>query len=145
MKAPHLDEFDYTPAPTQDDLSALTAILNQANTAAGWPNANYQEVGFFLRDDQGAAIGGLSGYLLYDWLFVQFLAVPESLRGQGLGERLLSRAEQFARHHGGIGMWLDTFAFGPVRYYEKLGFTVVGLIEDHPLGSRRLFLQKRFS
>lgn len=145
MAAPPSTEFHYTPTPTHDDLSALAAILNQANTAAGWPNANYQEVGFFLRDDHGKAIGGLSGYLLYDWLFVQFLAVPESLRGNGLGERLLSRAEQFARHHGGVGMWLDTFEFGPVRYYTKLGFTVAGSIEDHPLGSRRLFLQKRFS
>ncbi len=138
-------EFHYTSAPSYEDLSALTAILNQANTAAGWPHANYREVGFFLRDDQGTAIGGLSGYMLYDWLFVQFLAVPESLRGQGLGEGLLGRAEQFAREHGGIGMWLDTFEFGPVGYYAKLGFAAVGSIEDHPRGSRRLFLQKRFS
>lgn len=145
MTAPPLPEVHYTSTPAHEDVSALTAIIGQANTAAGWPNANYQEVGFFLRDDQGRAIGGLSGYLLYDWLFVQFLAVPESLRGQGLGERLLSYAEEFARRHGGVGMWLDTFAFGPARYYAKLGFTVVGSIEDHPRGSRRLFLQKRFS
>jgi GNAT superfamily N-acetyltransferase len=145
MTASSSAEFHYTPRPTHGDLSALTAILSQANTAAGWPNANYQEVGFFLRDNQGKAIGGLSGYLLYDWLFVQFLAVPETLRGQGLGERLLGRAEQFARDHGGVGMWLDTFEFGPVTYYEKLGFSEVGSIQDHPPGSRRLFLQKRFS
>lgn len=145
MRAPHSPEIHYTPTPADDDLSALTAILNQANTAAGWPNANYQEVGFFLRDAQGKAIGGLSGYLLYDWLFVQFLAVPENLRGKGLGERLLGDAEQFARQHGGLGMWLDTFEFGPVSFYTRLGFKVVGSIEDHPLGSRRLFLQKRFT
>lgn len=143
MTAP--PEFHYTPAPTPADLSALTEILTAANTAAGWPHANYQEVGFFLRDAHGTALGGLSGYLLYDWLFVQFLAVPEALRGKGLGERLLRCAEQFARQHGAIGMWLDTFAFGPVNYYAKLGFTVVGAIDDHPRGSRRVFLQKRFS
>lgn len=145
MTAPPMPSLHYAPAPTHDDISALTTILNQANTAAGWPNANYQEVAFLLRDDEGTTIGGLSGHMLYDWLHVQFLAVPESLRGKGLGERLLSRAEQFAREHGGVGMWLDTFEFGPVAYYARLGFTVVGSIEDHPLGSRRIFLQKRFS
>ena len=34
MTAPPLDEIHYTPTPTHDDLSALTAILTQANTAA---------------------------------------------------------------------------------------------------------------
>ena len=140
-----LPKLHYTSMPSQDDLSALTAILGRANAAAGWPNANYEEFGLFVRDDQGSAIGGLSGYLLYDWLFVQFLAVPEGLRGRGLGEHLLSEAEQFALQRGGIGMWLDTFEFGPVAYYTKLGFTLIGTIEDHPPGSRRHFLQKRFS
>lgn len=135
----------FTSTPSDEDLTALTAILNAANTAAGWPDANYQEIGFFLRDDDGKAIGGLSGYLLYGWLFVQFLAVPENLRGAGLGERLLDEAERFARAQGGVGMWLDTFAFGPVDYYARLGFSTFGAIEDHPPGSRRLFLQKRFS
>ena len=145
MTAPPMTEIHYTPTPSHDDLSALTAILGQANTAAGWPNANYKEVGFFVRDDHGKAIGGLSGYMMYDWMFVQFIAVPEGLRGQGLGERLLSRAEEFARQHGGVGMWLDTFEFGPLSFYTKLGFTVFGSIGDHPRGSSRVFLQKRLT
>ena len=118
-----LPKLHYTSMPSHDDLSALTAILGRANAAEGWPNANYEEFG----------------------LFVQFLAVPEGLRGKGLGEHLLSKAEQFALQRGGIGMWLDTFEFGPVAYYTKLGFTLIGTIEDHALGSRRHFLQKRFS
>jgi GNAT superfamily N-acetyltransferase len=139
-----MPEFYYTPAPQPDDVAALTDILNKSNAAAGWPDAGYEEFGYFLRTENGEAVGGISGYILYDWLFVQFLAVPERLRGKGIGGALMSRAERLARERGAIGMWLDTFEFGPADYYAKLGFTVVGAIEDHPAGSRRIFFQKRF-
>lgn len=137
--------FHYSPKPHASDLAPLTDIIHASNVAAGWPDAKYEEFGFFLRDQTGAIAGGISGYLLYDWLFVQFLAVPEDMRGQGIGSALLNRAEELARNRNAVGMWLDTFAFGPADYYSSLDFTVVGAIEDHPPGSRRIFFQKRFA
>ena len=35
--------------------------------------------------ESGQMIGGLWGRTVYDWLFVEFLFVPEHLRGRGLG------------------------------------------------------------
>ena len=71
------------------------------------------------------------------------LHVPEALRGQGIGSELMRRAESFCREQGLAGIWLDTFHFQARPFYEKLGFTVFGTIEDHPAGSRRYFLSKR--
>lgn len=142
---PEMPAFHYSPRPQPDDLASLTDIIQASNVAAGWPDAKYEEFGFFLRDQTGAAIGGISGYLLYDWLYVQFLAVPERMRGQGIGSALLNRAEELARDRNAVGMWLDTFAFGPADYYARLGFTAVGAIEGHPPGSRRIFFQKRLA
>lgn len=78
----------YSPKPQPEDLASLTGIIHASNVAVGWPDAKHEEFGFFLRDQGGATVGGISGYLLYDWLFVQFLAVPEHLRGQGIGRAL---------------------------------------------------------
>ena len=48
-----------------------------------------------------------------------------------------------ASPRGLAGLWLDTFAFQAKDFYEKLGFSVFGEIDDHPRGSRRHFLMKR--
>ena len=55
----------------------------------------------------------------------------------------MQKAEQIALEHGCVGVWLDTFAFQARPFYEKLGYTCFGQIDDHPRGSARYFLQKR--
>ena len=78
-------------------------------------------------------------------MFIQYLFVPEDLRGQGVGTELMQRAEDWGRSQGLTGIWIDTFEFQARGFYEKLGFTVFGTLEDHPVGSRRYFLQKRLT
>ena len=137
------DEIAFTLEPTDADNDVLVQIIRSANSAAGSGPDGYQPVGFLIKGPAGETIGGLSGYVLFDWLFVQFLAVPESLRGEGVGTELLGRAESWARERGLVGMWLDTFAFGAPEFYRTHGFTEFAAIEDHPLGSRRHFFLKR--
>jgi GNAT superfamily N-acetyltransferase len=96
-----------------------------------------------LIKQEGRVIGGLSGRFSYDWLFVELLFVPESLRGSGLGSRILLQAEQIATGHGCIGVWLDTYEFQARGFYEKLGYSLFGSLDDHPRGMSRFFLQKR--
>ena len=136
--------IDFIDEPAPEHIEAVAGILGQA-AEQQHPGANYREYGFLLRYDGGGIVGGLTGYVLYDWMFVQFISVAEDLRGQGLGAALMTQAEAWAREQGLGGMWLDTFAFQSPDFYRKLGFTEFGTIEDHPAGSRRIFFQKRFS
>lgn len=136
-------EIRFTLEPTDADNDVLVQIIRSANTAAGSGPDGYQPVGFLITGSAGETIGGLTGYVLFDWLFVQFLAVPESLRGEGIGAELLERAESWARERSLVGMWLDTFAFGAPAFYRKHGFTEFAAIEDHPRGARRHFFLKR--
>lgn len=130
--------------PEAAEIEAVRAPLS-AHAEQARPGGNYQSVGLLLKDPQnGGVVGGLTGYALYDWLFVQFLAVPETLRGQGYGRRLMLQAEAWAREQGLAGIWLDTFDFQARPFYEHLGFTEFGTIEGHPVGGRRHFLSKRF-
>jgi GNAT superfamily N-acetyltransferase len=79
----------------------------------------------------------------YDWLFIELLAVPEQWRGHDYGTALMGEAERIARSRGCVGVWLDTFDFQARGFYEKLGFTLFGTLDDHPVGHRRFFLRKR--
>ncbi|MEI9984920.1 MAG: GNAT family N-acetyltransferase [Aliidongia sp.] len=51
----------------------------------------------FLRDDLGQIQGGVDGHVMWSRLFIKTLWVPETLRGQGLGTRLMHAAEQEAK------------------------------------------------
>jgi GNAT superfamily N-acetyltransferase len=135
-------DYEITLAPAQTDIDAALNNIIAAELRAARDSA-YQPFGIRLMQD-GKLAGGLTGYALFDWLFIQFIGVPQDLQGQGIGRELMNRAEAWAREQGLIGMWLDTFEFQARGFYEKLGFSIFGTIEDHPVGSRRFFLQKRF-
>lgn len=129
--------------PSGKDVDAVLAAL-VANEMASGRDGGYQPYAVLLRDEpDGPVTGGLYGYQLFDWLFIQYVAVPPSQKGKGLGSELLARAEAWARSRGLAGLWLDTFAFQAKDFYEKLGFSVFGEIDDHPRGSSRYFLFKR--
>lgn len=91
---------------------------------------------------EGRAIGGLWGRTAYDWLFVELLVVPESLRGRGVGTDLMTRAEREAITRGCHSAWLDTFEFQAYGFYERLGYTCFARLEDYPAGSTRYFMKK---
>jgi len=130
-------------APSDADRDAVLAPLREYNVSqAGDPQL--RPVAILLKDEAGASAGGLWGKIVYDWLFVELLAVSPKHRGQNYGTALMHEAERIAREAGCLGLWLDTYAFQARGFYEKLGFTVFGTLEDHPKGSRRFFLQKRF-
>ncbi len=128
--------------PSDADRDAILAPLRAYNIARAG-DLRYKPVAIVLTNEQGERVGGLWGECAYDWLFVEYLAVPEAHRGADHGTALMEQAEAIARAHGCVGIWLDTFSFQARGFYEKLGFTVFGTIDDFPPGHQRLFLQKR--
>ena len=131
----------------QPQDSDVQAILNILGAAAERQHAgeNYREYGFLLKDTAGTIVGGLTGYVLYQWMAVQYISVAEALRGGGIGRQLMQEAEAWGRSLGLGGMWLETFAFQAPDFYRKLGFVEFGSIADHPVGSSRIFFKKPFT
>lgn len=99
--------------------------------------------GFRLVDAADRMIGGLSGVMAWGWLFVDALWVNPDQRGQGAGRRLMAAAEAYALAEGCHSVWLDTFqARG---FYEALGYTAFGVLDDYPGAQSRTFLRKRLN
>jgi len=132
----------YTDAGRSEDREPILQGLIAYNRSNA-PDPKFQMLGLLLNDETGATIGGLWGRSAYEWLFVELLFVPESLRGTGLGTTLMQQAEQVARDRRCTGVWLDTFAFQALPFYKKLGYTIFGELKDHPRGISQYWLQKR--
>jgi GNAT superfamily N-acetyltransferase len=106
----------------------------------------FATIGLMLKHPETAATeGGLTARIGFGWMFVELLFVPERLRGQGAGRKLMEQAEVVAREHGCTGIWLDTFTFQAPGFYQKLGYAVFGEIANYPPGSSRFFLHKHLS
>jgi GNAT superfamily N-acetyltransferase len=88
-------------------------------------------------------VAGLFAYTLWNWLEVRHLWVSEALRHQGLGRQLMLAAEREARLRGCDHAHVDTFTFQAVPFYERLGYSVFGRLENYPAGHTRVFLVKR--
>jgi len=98
-----------------------------------------------INGDKGVVIGGLWGVSAFCWLHLEMLFVPESARGQGIGSALLAAAETEAKNRGCLGIYVDTFSFQAAPFYEKMGYSTFGVLDDCPPGHHRRFLQKRLA
>lgn len=131
----------------QPDEAIRTAVLellvayNRARTGRN----DHRPLVLTIKDADQQVIGGLWGRTAYDWLFVELLFVPEALRGRGVGTDLMSRAESEAIARGCHGAWLDTFEFQARGFYERIGYTCFGELDDYPVGSARYFMRKVLS
>jgi N-acylglucosamine-6-phosphate 2-epimerase len=66
-------------------------------------------------------------------------------RRQGYGTQLLHAAEQEARTRGCDQMVLSSFSFQAPGFYQKLGYEVFAVLEDHPRHHRHNYMRKRFA
>jgi ribosomal protein S18 acetylase RimI-like enzyme len=96
----------------------------------------------FVRAD-GEIVAGIDGFMWAGVLQVNNLWVREDLRGHGYGRRLLSRLEEAARARECVQSVLETHSFQAPGFYLKLGYQIVGTIEQYPPGEQKYTLRKR--
>ena len=92
--------------------------------------------------DSGETVGTINGYRLYDWLYVEFLAVSEAARGARVGTRLLDRAEELAQEMGLEGVVLDTFRYQAPAFYAARGYAERMVVPGKTPERDRIYLVK---
>ena len=103
----------------------------------------FYPVSIFLRGTNDEVVGGLIGNIWARWLFVRDLWISEPERGHGWGSKLIAEAERYAIEKGAEASYLDTHSFQARPFYEKLGYKVFGVLEDHPPGHSHYWLTKK--
>jgi ribosomal protein S18 acetylase RimI-like enzyme len=98
----------------------------------------------FVRDDKGEIVAGLHGWTWSGACRVQTLWVHKDLRHQGYGRRLLAAAEQEARARGCEQILLDSFSFQAPLFYQKLGYEIIGTLEDFPAAPHKQYQLRKW-
>lgn len=77
----------------------------------------------------------VAGYLLLetagDTVTIRGLYICEGFRRQGIGNRLLSKCIQYVEQTGRKHMYVN-ITEGAERFYQKYGFTILGVRKDFP-------------
>jgi GNAT superfamily N-acetyltransferase len=132
-----------TDTPDAQMRSAILRPLIRFNEQRMGRPEDHRLLAVLLSDPTtGETIGGLWAATLLAQLHVDLLFVPESLRGTGIGRQLMGDGETEAIRRGCLGAWLDTYSFQARGFYERLGYSVFGTIENHPPGHSRFFMRK---
>jgi ribosomal protein S18 acetylase RimI-like enzyme len=118
--------------------------LNDFNRATLMPELQTEDMAVVIRQlDSKEILGGLWGRTGWEWLTIEYVFVPDTLRGQGLAARMIAMAEEEAMQRGCHSAWLDTLNPQALTLYERLGYERFGELKDFPKGGSRFFLQKK--
>lgn len=134
--------IELTQSPTEEQRQAILQPLIEYNDAQTGGSKS-EPFALMVKDENGEILGGLYGRMIFRWMFIELLSVPEQGRGQGIGSKLMAQAEALAKEKNCYGLWLDTFDFQAPEFYRKLGFSQFGEIVDYPPGHKRHYFQKR--
>ncbi len=135
-----LEEDSVPAAEMREQVRAGLRAYNLSQVPDTGPSGTFA---VYARDPEtGTVTGGLWANYGFYWMFIELLSVPRGARGQGFGRMMMMKAEARARALGLTGIWLDTFTFQARGFYEKLGFSVFGTLNENPIGHSRIFLCK---
>jgi ribosomal protein S18 acetylase RimI-like enzyme len=128
--------------PRPEDVARLGDRLYEFNAAASGVD-NGRWLAIFVRDGTSEIQAGLHGWTWGRTGFVQTLWVSDSLRGRGVGARLLAAAEREAVRRGCHEIHLDTHDYQAPGFYRRQGCQVIGELPGWPGDSTRILFRKR--
>lgn len=132
-----------TDAPADSDLKIIQEGLRAYNTEkAGYDD--YRPLAVFVTDPAGGQVlGGLYGGSYLGQLRVDRFFLPEGLRRDRIGSRLLAMAEDEGRRRGCTRVTLNTLDIQAPGFYQKQGYTMAARLDCDPPGITRYLMTKR--
>jgi GNAT superfamily N-acetyltransferase len=134
-----------TDQPSDTDENIIQSGLADYN-ALKTGYRDWHPLAALLRDpNTNETLGGMIGRTSYGLLFIDLVFLPESMRGQDIGKKLLAMMEQEGARRGCKTAFLFTITYQAPGFYERHGWTEFGRIACDPPGTARVFMTKMLS
>jgi GNAT superfamily N-acetyltransferase len=138
-KLPHTVGVEADPRP--EDLARVRDELRRYDLRQV-TDADRADVVAFARGTDGTIVGGCLAERYWGWLRLDVIWVSDEYRGQGIGRELLMHVEGEAKRAGCTGAHLATFDFEAKPFYESMGYTVFGVLDDFPPPHKRYYMKR---
>ena len=128
--------------PNENEVKYIRESLNQFNKKIVGDDG-HTPINIVEYDDDGNIIGGIIGGTYWGWMYIDILWVHENHRKKGIGSKLLSEAEKEAVCRGCHHVHLDTMSWQAPDFYQKHGYSVIGILPDFPAENQKFLLMKK--
>ena len=133
-----------TDTPADADTAVITEGLRAYNIAhAGFDDHRPLAI-FVTNPETGEVLGGLYGASYLGQLRVDRFFLPEGLRRDRIGSRVLAMAEEEGRRRGCTRVTLNTMEIQAPGFYKKQGYDAAAVLECAP-GVTRYLMTKRLT
>lgn len=139
-------KIELTSTPTKEDLKTISKGIQSYNQNHIPDEVVFEEdtkFAVFAKDEDGLVQGGIRACAFWNYCIIELLWLSEKTRGQGVGSKLMVAAEDYAKEKGFEYIRTETISFQAKPFYEKLGYTVFGVLPDHPKGHTTYCLVKK--
>lgn len=102
----------------------------------------FEQLNFVIKDKDKVIGGIITQIACWEMIEVEALWIDENYRGKGLATKLLKLVEDKAIEKNCKLAQLDTFDFQAKDFYEKLGYSIFGIIENIPKGHNHYYMKK---
>ncbi len=117
----------------------INKYLHQTNPEK--TNHDAKELALHVVDKAGSFLGGAIILVHQDWVEIRLLALIKSMRGFGLGKRMLAMIEEKA-----LELHCERIRTGTcevnVGFYQRNGYKIWGKIDDYSMGLNYFSLYK---
>ncbi len=134
-----IETIDGDPEP--EDMEVLVAGMLAYHSDKGHPR-KVDKVSITIKSEDGKLVGCAMVAFLYNGMEINSLWVDESMRGHGLGQKLMELAEAEGKKRGAEFAYTNTFTWQAPGFYEKLGYKRYGKLEDFPAGNQLSYYRK---
>jgi GNAT superfamily N-acetyltransferase len=104
-----------------------------------------ESTSFLLKTAENQLIGAVVVTFLWNGMEIDSLWVDESQRGKGYGRKLMEVVEEEGRKRGAKIAYTNTFSYQAPEFYEKLGYTLYGKLDNFPEGESLSYYSKKLS
>lgn len=134
-------KFRITDDGSEKDIQDIHRMLKEYNLSRREPSRDVP-LGIFYETESGEKLAGLTAETFGNWLCIRYLFVSETLRGQGVGRKILTAAEEEAKKRGCKYAFVDTFSFQAPGFYRKMGYQEVFALTSYPYTGARYYYTK---
>ena len=126
--------------PGVDDMAMVERGMRESERTVTPDGTSDIRVGAFARSAENRVVGGVNASVGRSGLEIDALWVDDAHRGNGVGAKLLSGVENFARSHG-AGIAFLTTVDGR-DFYEENGYSVYAELNAPAADAARYHMKK---
>ena len=130
-----------------DDPALRRLLMRELGPMLGLPASAEPRprwIAVVVRSDDTILQGGLIGLVTGAWLSLDLLWLPEALRRQGVGSRVVTAAERLAISIGCLGAHVGTTSAAACAFYAHNGYVPRLIMPEIAPGVTQTVLQKTF-